>query len=68
MLYYVGTVTDNPNHNHEVHKGTCPNLPSTNHRIFLGDFLTSAEALREAKKYYADADGDILCCREIHRG
>lgn len=68
MRYYVSTQTDNPNHNHEVHRETCWKLPNAEHRIYLGVFTSSQSALEAAKKHYSDADGCVHCCPEIHRG
>lgn len=71
MKYYLGLVTDNPNHNHEVHKEACSKLPSPSNREFLGIFSTSREALDEAKRRHPswhDIDGCRICCPEIHKG
>lgn len=69
MMYYLGLVTDNPHHNHEVHKETCPVLPVAGNREYLGDFSTSRDALNEAKRRHPswyDIDGCAVCCPEIH--
>ena len=71
MKYYLGLVTDNPNHNHEVHKEVCLNLPASTNREFLGAFSTSQAALGEAKRRHPswnDIDGCRICCPEIHKG
>lgn len=65
--YYVGLVTANPNNNHEVHKETCRELPSPRNREYLGAYSRSEDALKEAKRYFKDADGCRICCPEIHR-
>ena len=68
MIYYLGLVTDNPNHNHEVHKENCSELPSPSNREYLGSFSTSKAALQEAEKRHPswDIDGCKICCSEIH--
>lgn len=69
MKYYLGLVTDNPNHNHEVHNETCPELPSFYNREELEGCLTSQEALQEAERRHPswdDIDGCAICCPEIH--
>lgn len=69
MRYYLGLVTDNPNHNHEVHKEICAELPSTENREYFGVFSTSQAALNQAKANHpswSDIDGCRICCPEIH--
>ena len=51
---------------HEVHRATCSWLPDAENRLYLGDFTTSAQAIREAKRYYANVDGCAYCCSESH--
>ena len=65
MKYYVNKVAQ-ANGDHEVHKATCIRLPYVTNRLYLGDFASSASALREARKYYPKADGCYYCCHEIH--
>ena len=65
MRYYVNTKAQ-PNGDHEVHRETCKWLPSEDNRKYLGVFATSQEAVKEAKKYYAQADGCYHCCPESH--
>ena len=52
--------------NHEVHKLGCLWMPSD--AMYLGEFDSSEDALREAKKTYPDADGCAFCCPEINHG
>lgn len=67
-LYYVNKLTNsNPNHNHEVHKSTCPYLPSANNRVYLGYFSSCKEAMLKARTYYSNVDGCAVCCPECHR-
>jgi hypothetical protein len=54
------------NGDHEVHRLTCNWLPDAENRLYLGDFLTSQDAVREAKQYYDRADGCAYCCPESH--
>lgn len=65
MKYYVNKVAQ-PNGDHEVHKATCGWLPNASNRLYLGDFVYSSSALREARKYYTHVDGCYFCCPEIH--
>lgn len=51
---------------HEVHRVTCNWLPDVANRFYLGDFATSQQAVREARKYYTCVDGCAYCCRESH--
>ena len=59
MKYYVNKVAQ-PNGDHEVHKATCGWLPNASNRLYLGDFVYSSSALREARKYYTHVDGCYL--------
>lgn len=66
--YYVNTDnTNNPNHNHEVHKEGCWRMPSS--KLTLGNFTNAVPAVEKAKRYYyTDADGCVHCCPEAHHG
>ena len=65
MRYYVNKNAQ-ANGQHEVHRATCSWLPTVENRLYLGDFTSSAQAIREAKKYYANVDGCAYCCPESH--
>lgn len=69
MEYYLGLVTDNPNHNYEIHKETCSELPSPANREYLGVYWSDQEALRAAKSKHSTwrIDGCAICCPEIHK-
>jgi hypothetical protein len=55
------------NGDHEVHNEDCQHLPFLDNRRYLGDFYSCAGALSEAKKFYATADGCIICSRTCHK-
>ncbi len=65
MRFYVNKNAQN-NGDHEVHRATCSWLPTPENRQYLGEFWTSQEAVREAKKYYYRANGCYYCCPESH--
>lgn len=65
MRFYVNKNAQ-LNGDHEVHRATCSWLPDTENRIFLGEFSSSQEAVRAAKKYYTRVDGCVHCCPESH--
>lgn len=69
MIYYLGLVTDNPNHNYEIHKETCSELPSSVNREYLGVYGSDHEALRAAKSKHPTwrIDGCAICCPDIHK-
>lgn len=69
MEYYLGLVTDNPNHNYEVHKEKCSELPSATNREYLGMYWSDKEALRAAKSKHPSwrIDGCKICCPAIHK-
>lgn len=65
MRFYVNKNAQT-NGDHEVHRSTCDWLPNVENRLFLGDFATSQQAVREAARYYTQVDGCIHCCPESH--
>lgn len=65
MRFYVNKNAQS-NGDHEVHRATCSWLPDVENRQYLGEFLTSQEAVREAKKYYNPVDCCAYCCPESH--
>ncbi len=66
MCFYVNKNAQ-PTGEHEVHRSDCNWLPDVENRIYLGNFSTSAEAIREAKLYYTNVDGCVHCCPESHK-
>jgi len=65
MRFYVNKNAQQ-NGDHEVHRATCSWLPDAENRLYLGDFVTSQEAVREARKYYNRVDGCAYCCPGSH--
>ena len=65
MRYYVNKNAQT-NGDHEIHRPTCSWLPDAENRLYLGDFATSQEALKEARRYYNQVNGCYYCCPEIH--
>lgn len=65
MRYYVNKNAQD-NGDHEVHRADCSWLPAAENRLYLGEFTSSYEALRAAKRIYDAADGCAYCCPEIH--
>ena len=66
MLYYVNK-NEQDNGDHEVHTSECSFLPEKENRIYLGNFDSCKEAVKEAKDYYDDVDGCYFCCNECHK-
>jgi len=64
-LYYVNKNAQ-LNGDHEVHKEGCVFMPLPQNRLFLGNFYTCTDAVREAKKTYAQSNGCRTCSRECH--
>ena len=54
------------NGDHEVHKHNCAYKPLPENSIYLGQFLTCHDAVREAEKHYRQSDGCFFCCPECH--
>lgn len=64
-LYYVNK---NPQirGEHEVHSSDCIYLPTPENRQYLGYFNNCAEAVKGARKFYANVDGCFYCCPQCH--
>lgn len=63
--YYVN---DNAQFNgdHEVHQESCPYLPSSQNRTYLGEFSNCKPAVAEAKRHYRQVNGCKTCSNECH--
>ncbi|MET3879992.1 hypothetical protein [Chitinophaga sp. OAE865] len=65
QLYYANN-NEQPNGDHEVHVSTCYYFAGMHNRIYLGEFETCQEAIREAKKHHQKANGCLTCCSTCH--
>lgn len=63
--YYVNKNAQ-ANGDHEVHATGCSFMPVPENRIYLGEFSTCTEAVREARKYFSQVNGCYYCCRAGH--
>ena len=63
--YYVNSEAQD-NGDHEVHTSDCFWLPKSENRKYLGEFSNCADAVKEAKKTYSEADGCAHCCPACH--
>ncbi len=63
--YYVNKNAQT-NGDHEVHKTGCSYMPDAGNRLYLGDFNNCHDAVREAKKHYAQSNGCYYCSPECH--
>lgn len=61
--YYV-RIKPQLNGSNAVHKESCPFLPGIENRIFLGEYGSSLEALRDAKLYFSEVSCCCFCTRE----
>lgn len=60
-FYYVNTKAGSSGI-YRVHCAHCPSLPSLNERFFLGTFYAPLDAIKQARKYYPQAEGCKNCC------
>lgn len=63
--YYVSTVAQS-NGDHEVHVETCTWLPKPEDRRYLGEFVSCADAVREARIYFNQVNGCKYCSDPCH--
>jgi len=68
MRHYYVDKRAQLNGDHEVHTGSCGYLPVTENQLYLGYFDSCAEAVKEARKIYPQADGCYFCCRACYGG
>ena len=64
--YYVNTNAQSTGE-HEVHKDGCHRMPEPQNRTYLGYFSDAKEAVREARRYFANVDGCYYCASEAHK-
>ncbi|MCY4089141.1 MAG: hypothetical protein OXF49_03405 [Candidatus Saccharibacteria bacterium] len=67
LLYYVNRNAQS-NGDHEVHVPSCSHCPNPENRIYLGTFSNCWAAVREAKKYFSQANGCYYCVNPCHTG
>lgn len=63
--YYVNERAQS-NGDHEVHIESCRYFPSYENRMYLGEFSSCIDAVKEAKKTYTKANGCATCCPACH--
>ena len=67
--YYINdNRTLNPGLHHEVHTEQHARLLGIVSKTYLGYHFDEVDAVAEAKRYYSDADGCIICCPKAHQG
>ena len=66
MTNYIMNINSQSNGDHKIHKMTCDRLPNLGNRLYLGDFQSCHDAVREAKKYDPEADGCLHCSPECN--
>ena len=65
MRYYVNKNAQ-ANGDHEVHTSSCSFLPQEDNRIYLGDYVSCASAVVEARKHYTQSNGCYYCATACH--
>ena len=60
--------TKNPGFHHEVHTKTHAEKLGIRNRLFLGMYSNEIDAVQAGKRYFADADGCVICCPRAHKG
>jgi hypothetical protein len=61
--YYVA-IRPLTNENHAVHKEGCPFLPDGEKVIYLGDFSSGQDAIKESKRHFSKSKGCVFCSKE----
>ncbi|PNM13100.1 hypothetical protein A6J64_014260 [Yersinia enterocolitica] len=63
--YYVNSKKQD-NGDNEVHTAECRFLPSSDNRVYLGEFSSCSPAVTAAKDKGYHANGCIHCCKPCH--
>lgn len=63
--YYVNDNAQS-NGDYEVHVETCSFLPSSANRIYLGNYTSCRDAVREARKHHSKVNGCYYCSNSCH--
>ncbi|XMO86758.1 hypothetical protein AAFN75_00335 [Algibacter sp. AS12] len=63
--YYVNKKAQ-ANGDHEVHKRGCSFIPNEENQVYLGLFNNCPDAIKEAKKHYAQSNGCYYCSAYCH--
>ena len=63
MKYYVA-IRPQINEYHAIHKEGCPFLPDEEKRIYLGEFNSGMEAVKESQSHFSKTKGCIFCSKE----
>ena len=63
--YYVNTNVSSTGV-HEVHRDGCIFIPKVTQRNYLGLYITSREAVKDANIFYLNATACIHCLKESH--
>lgn len=63
--YYVNKNAQ-ANGDHEVHVSGCTYMPSSENRLYLGDFQSCHPAVLVAKRHYSKVNGCYYCCNVCH--
>ena len=66
MTFYYVSIKAQANGDHEVHRSTCVLMPTKENIKYLGSFDDCFAAVREAKKYFPQANGCYICSNECH--
>ncbi|ANU07009.1 hypothetical protein A6F65_00687 [Paraurantiacibacter namhicola] len=66
MAYYYVNRNAQTNGDHEVHRVGCNFMPKPENRQYVGDHMTCGPAVREAKRFYAKANGCYYCSNACH--
>lgn len=64
MPYYYLDTRPLCNGEYDIHRSTCQLLPCCSHRVEIGCFQSSEEALAEAQKLYPEAACCFHCCED----
>lgn len=68
MINYYVNKNAQPNGDHEVHASGCSFMPSSENRIYLGEYSNCFGAVKAAKSYYSQSNGCYYCSNECHTG
>lgn len=63
MNYYINTIVEHQG-SFVIHRVGCKNMPVSSNRLYLGNFVNSAQALQGAKNTGYDQVKMCVCCKQ----
>jgi hypothetical protein len=64
LTTYFIAIRPRSNEHHTIHRIGCPFMPDDEKRIYLGDFISSHDALSAGKRHFRKSDTCRFCSKD----